>query len=220
MADMDVAASVQLLSAAVIPVLFAITLHEVSHGWAARRFGDRTAELLGRLTLNPVKHIDPVGSIAVPLVLAFLSLPPFGWAKPVPVNPRNLRKPKQHMVLVAAAGPASNFAMALFWAICLALVLRAPLPVIGIRQFLLSMAQIGISFNVLLAIFNLMPIPPLDGGRVLRGLVPESVGRKLDSVEPYGLILVMVLLAMGILGQVVAPLVELVSALFYSIARA
>lgn len=217
---MDVAASIQLLSAAVIPVIFAITLHEVSHGWAARRFGDRTAEILGRLTLNPVKHIDPVGSIAVPLVLAFLNLPPFGWAKPVPVNPRNLRKPKHHMVLVAAAGPASNFTMALFWAICFALVLHAPLPVIGIRQFLLSMAQIGISFNVLLAIFNLMPIPPLDGGRVLRGLVPESMGRKLDAVEPYGLIIVMGLLALGILGQVVAPLVELVSALFFSIARA
>ena len=125
---MDVAASIQLLSAAVIPVIFAITLHEVSHGWAARRFGDRTAELLGRLTLNPIKHIDPVGSVAVPLVLAFLSLPPFGWAKPVPVNPRNLRKPKQHMVLVAAAGPASNFVMALFWAIGFALVLHAPMP--------------------------------------------------------------------------------------------
>lgn len=220
MADMDVAATIQLLSAAVIPVLFAITLHEVSHGWAARRFGDRTAELLGRLTLNPIKHIDPVGSVVVPLVLAFLNLPPFGWAKPVPVNVRNLRNPKQHMVLVAAAGPVSNFAMALFWAIAFALLIHAPMPVFGARQFLLSMAQIGITFNVLLAIFNLMPIPPLDGGRVLRGLVPEALGRKLDAVEPYGLIIVMGLLALGILGQVVAPLVELVSALYFSIARA
>lgn len=217
---MDVAASIQLLSAAVIPVIFAITLHEVSHGWAARRFGDRTAELLGRLTLNPIRHIDPVGSIAVPLVLAFLNLPPFGWAKPVPVNPRNLRKPKQQMVLVAAAGPASNFVMALFWAMCFALALHAPMPVIGLRQFLLSMAQIGITFNVLLAIFNLMPIPPLDGGRVLRGLVPESMGRGLDALEPYGLIIVMALLALGVLGQVVAPLVNVVSGLFFLVARA
>jgi len=219
MADMDVAAKVQLLSAAAIPVLFAITLHEVAHGWAARRFGDRTAELLGRLTLNPLKHLDPVGSVAVPLVLAFLNLPPFGWAKPVPVNPRNLRKPKQHMLLVAAAGPASNFVMALLWAVGLALVLQVPMPPSGARQFLLSMTQIGIYFNVLIAIFNLMPIPPLDGGRVLRGLVPEALGRKLDAVEPYGLIIVMGLLALGFLGQVVAPLVELVSALFFSIAR-
>ncbi len=219
MADMDVAATIQLLSAAVIPVIFAITLHEVSHGLAARRFGDRTAELLGRLTLNPLRHIDPVGSVAVPLILAFLSLPPFGWAKPVPVNPRNLRKPKRHMVLVAAAGPASNFLMALFWAVGFALVLNLPTPDAGVRQFLLSMTQMGIYFNVLLAIFNLMPIPPLDGGRVLRGLVPEALGRKLDAVEPYGLIIVMGLLALGLLGRIVAPLVGLVSGLFLSIAR-
>jgi len=219
MADMDVAATIQLLSAAVIPFIFAVTVHEVSHGLVARSFGDRTAEQLGRLTLNPVRHIDPIGSVAVPLVLAFLSLPPFGWAKPVPVNPRNLRKPKQHMVLVAAAGPASNFAMALFWAIGFAVVLHAPIPVGEARQFLLSMTQIGIYFNVLLAIFNLMPIPPLDGGRVLRGLVPEALGRKLDALEPYGLIIVMGLLALGVLGQVVTPLVKLVSALFLSVAR-
>ena len=219
MADMDVAATIQLLSAAVIPVIFAITLHEVSHGLVARRFGDRTAEAQGRLTLNPLKHIDPVGSVAVPLALAFLNLPPFGWAKPVPVNAHNLRKPKQQMVVVAAAGPISNFIMALLWAIVFALVLHSPaLP--AIRQFLLSMAQIGIYFNVLLAIFNLMPIPPLDGGRILRGLLPESLGRKLDGVERYGLILVMVLLALGFLGQVVTPLVQLVSAVFFSIARA
>ncbi len=227
MPDMDVAASIQLLSAAVIPVLFAITLHEVSHGWAARRFGDRTAELLGRLTLNPFKHIDPVGTVAVPVVLLLLSLPPFnlnlplfGWARPVPVNARNFRKPKRDMVLVAAAGPVSNFAMALFWAAAFALALHAPAPSFGVRQFVLSMAQIGITFNVLLAIFNLLPIPPLDGGRVLRGLVPESLGRKLDAVEPYGLILLLGLLTLGILGRLVSPLVVAVSALFFSLARA
>ena len=220
MSDLEFAASIQLLSAAVIPVLFGIALHEAAHGWMARRHGDRTAELLGRITANPIKHIDPVGTVIVPLVLAFLSLPPFGWAKPVPVNARNLQNPKRDMLLVAAAGPASNFGMALFWAFVLALALRIPVSLLGIRQFLLSMAQIGITFNVLIAIFNLIPIPPLDGGRVLRGMVPETLGRKLDAVEPYGLILVMVLLALGVLGRFVWPLVQVVSAVFFSFAGA
>jgi len=220
MSDLDFAASIQLLSAAVIPVLFGIALHEAAHGWMARQFGDRTAELLGRITANPLKHIDPVGTVIVPLVLAFLSLPPFGWAKPVPVNARNLRQPKRDMLFVAAAGPASNLLMAMFWAFILTLALRTPVPVLGLRQFLLSMAQIGITFNVLIAIFNLIPIPPLDGGRVLRGMVPETLGRKLDAVEPYGLILVMGLLALGILGRLLWPLVQAVSSAFFSIAGA
>lgn len=218
MPDMDVAANIQLLSAAIIPVIFGITLHEVSHGLMARRFGDRTAELQGRLTLNPLKHIDPVGSVVVPLVLTLLSLPPFGWAKPVPVNVRNLRSPKRDMVLVAMAGPASNFAMAIFWTLVFAIALRSSVPMFGVRQFLVSMAQFGITFNVLLAIFNLLPIPPLDGGRVLRGLVPETLGRTLDKVEPYGLILVMALLSLQVLGPVLWPAVNFVSHWFLAAA--
>lgn len=218
MPDMDVAASIQLIAAAIIPVIFAVTLHEVSHGLMARHCGDRTAELQGRLSLNPLKHIDPVGSVAVPLVLTFLSLPPFGWAKPVPVNSRNLRRPKRDMVLVAVAGPASNFAMALFWTVVFAVGLRSSASVFGARQFLISMAQYGITFNVLLAIFNLLPIPPLDGGRVVRGLVPEGVGRALDKVEPYGLILVIGLLSLQVLGPVLGPAVNFVSRWFFAAA--
>lgn len=201
----DTAASIQLLSAAIIPVLFGIALHEAAHGWAARYFGDHTAEMLGRLTLNPIKHIDPIGTVAMPLILTLLGLPAFGWAKPVPVIAANMRDPKRNMIAVAAAGPASNLLMALLWAIVFRMTLGWEAPQLGARQFLLSMSQIGIQFNVLLAVFNLIPIPPLDGGRVLRGVLPERYGQKLDAGERWGLILVIVLLTAGILGRILSP---------------
>lgn len=204
----DTAATIQLLAAAVIPVLFAIALHETAHGWAARYFGDRTAEMLGRLTLNPIKHIDPIGTIAMPLVLTLLGLPAFGWAKPVPVVAANMRNPKRNMIAVAAAGPVSNLLMALLWAIVLRMTLGWDQPQLGIRQFLLSMSQIGLQFNVLLAVFNLIPIPPLDGGRVLRGLLPERYGMKLDAAERWGLILVLLLLTFGILSRILLPVMS------------
>jgi Zn-dependent protease len=201
----DTAATIQLLAAAAIPVLFAIALHETAHGWVARYFGDRTAEMLGRLTLNPVKHIDPVGTVAMPLILTLLGLPAFGWAKPVPVVAANMRDPKRNMIAVAAAGPVSNLLMAVLWAVVLRMALGWDQPQLAARQFLVSMSQIGFQFNVLLAVFNLIPIPPLDGGRVLRGLLPERYGMKLDAAERWGLILVMLLLTFGILGRILLP---------------
>jgi Zn-dependent protease len=198
---------IQLLAAALIPVLFGIVLHEVAHGWAARWLGDRTAELLGRLSLNPLKHVDPVGTVLVPVVTGLLGAP-FGWAKPVPVSGRNLRYPRRDMVIVAAAGPASNALMATFWAAAYVFLLREGLFLGQSRTFFIAMAQIGVGFNVLLAVFNLVPIPPLDGGRVLRGLVPRGWGNRLDAVEPYGLIIVMGLLVAGVLGRLIGPTVQ------------
>lgn len=208
---------VQFFAAAAIPILFGITLHEVAHGWMARRFGDRTAEMLGRLTVNPLKHIDPLGTVVVPLLMAWLGGFIFGWAKPVPVNPRNLRNPKKSMIAVAAAGPAANLLMALAWALLLRVLLLGGTGAETNFGFFVEMARIGVFFNVLLAVFNLFPIPPLDGGRVLRGLVPESIGNRLDAVEPFGLIILVALLALGLLGPILWPLIRVAQDVVFAI---
>jgi Zn-dependent protease len=203
--------TIQTLAVAVIPVLFAITLHEVAHGWVARGFGDRTAEMLGRLTINPLKHIDPIGTVLVPAILILMPTPyVFGWAKPVPVSMRNLRDPRRHMMIVAAAGPVSNMLMALFWA------LVAKLAIVGglggaPGVFVLAMTEWGILINILLAVFNLLPIPPLDGGRVLSGLLPGRYAAKFDTIEPYGMIVVLVLLFTGMLWPVLRPAMLLIN---------
>ncbi len=184
-------------------MLFAITVHEAAHGWMASRLGDRTAEILGRVTLNPVKHIDPLGTIIIPVLMIVTSGFIFGWAKPVPVNGRNLHNPKRDMVPVAFAGPGANLLMALAWAVIFHVVAGASAALGSSASFFLRMAQIGVFFNMLLMIFNLLPILPLDGGRVLRGLVPESIGRRLDALERYGLIIVIGLLVLGLLGPVI-----------------
>ncbi|MDH3640030.1 MAG: site-2 protease family protein [Gammaproteobacteria bacterium] len=203
MSGVDLPQFIQILAVAVVPVLFAITVHEVAHGWMALQFGDRTAEMLGRLTLNPVKHVDPVGTVLFPMMTLFFGGFLFGWAKPVPINPRALRNPKRDMIAVAAAGPGANLLMAFGWALLYHLSNFAISGPDSPAFFFLTMAKIGCNFNILLMLFNLLPIPPLDGSRVLRGFVPESIGRVLDTLERYGLIIVVGLIVLGLITPVV-----------------
>lgn len=205
----------QLLAVAAIPVLFAITLHEVAHGWTARQFGDRTAEMLGRLTVNPLKHIDPIGTVVVPALALLTTGFLFGWAKPVPVATRNLRNPRRDMMFVAAAGPGANILMALFWAFFAKLATLSGLQGITL-QFFLTMGQIGVFINVILAVFNMLPIPPLDGGRVLSGLLPPRASTRLDRIEPYGLIIVLAFIFFG--WRYFQPVITSLRNFFFSLA--
>lgn len=169
-----------------LPVLFAITLHEVAHGWAARALGDRTAANLGRLSLNPLRHVDPVGTVLLPMMTLLIGGLFFGWAKPVPVVARNLRDPHRHMALVAAAGPAANLGMALLWGLLLKLAIAAG-PGEDLWKWLMYTANAGILCNVIFMTLNLLPIPPLDGGRILGGLLPPRQADALGRIEPYGI---------------------------------
>ncbi len=219
MGNFDIAQIMQGLAVGAVPVLFAITLHEVAHGLAARHFGDRTAEMLGRLSLNPIKHIDPVGTVVVPALMFITSGFLFGWAKPVPVAFQNLRNPKRDMIFVALAGPVANIVMGIGWALILKLALVFGLVAVTPDGFLFRMVEIGILINALLAAINLIPIPPLDGGRVLRGLVNESIGQYLDRIEPFGFIIIVVLLVSGLLWVVVDPLRNFLTSLILFVVR-
>lgn len=205
--------AIQTIAVAALPLLFAITLHEVAHGWVARRLGDPTAALLGRLSFNPLKHIDPIGTVVVPLVLLMLGGFIFGWAKPVPVTYENLRNPKRDMAIVAAAGPMANLLMALFWVGVVMLGLALGQSLAMPAQFLIYMGEAGITLNVMLMVLNLLPLPPLDGGRVLAGFLPGPWAYKLSRIEPYGFIILLVLLATGILGKILGPIIGLVNGL-------
>lgn len=191
-----------------LPVLFAITIHEVAHGWVASKLGDNTAKMLGRLTLNPFKHIDPIGTVLVPLAMVLLQTGfVFGWAKPVPVNMRNLNSPRKDMAIVAAAGPISNLIMAVFWVFVFKLgssVITDP----NIAKGIMAMGQAGIMINLILFVFNLLPIPPLDGSKVLSGIVPSSVSAIMDKIEPYGLFIVIGLLYFGVLNAIITPVLD------------
>ena len=208
---MDVNSLVQTVAIYALPVLFAITLHEAAHGYVARHFGDMTAHAQGRISLNPVRHIDIVGTIIVPLAILVLTSKLigggllFGWAKPVPVNYSALRKPRQHMALVAAAGPGANLVMALIWA--LALKLSVLLPANGFSEPLGLMAQAGIFVNLIFMFLNLLPILPLDGGRIVASLLPTRAAWQYARLEPFGLPLLVLLLVTNVLAFVLEPLV-------------
>lgn len=203
---------IQKLSIWVTPVLLAITLHEVAHGWMARRFGDNTAFMLGRLSLNPFKHIDPVGTILVPAVMLLMQLPAFGWAKPVPVNFQNLRDPKRDMVYVAAAGPLANLAMILMWALIVRLGTLLIPSGAWFSMPMVYMGCAGIFINTLLMVLNLLPLPPLDGGRVVTGLLPGALAWKFGRVEPYGVWILIALMVTGLLFWLLSPMLSFVIA--------
>jgi Zn-dependent protease len=182
-----------------LPVLFAITIHEAAHGYVARHFGDDTAYVLGRVTLNPLKHVDPIGTILMPLVLYFATGGAFlfGYAKPVPVNFGHLRRPKRDMVWVALAGPASNFAQAILWALAYTLLSASGVT----ERFFLEMCKAGVLVNLVMWAFNLFPLPPLDGGRVLVGLLPPRQAYAFSRIEPWGFFIVMALVLAGIVSS-------------------
>ena len=199
--------AIQTICVYAIPLIFAITLHESAHGWAAGRLGDPTATMLGRVTINPIPHIDPIGTIAVPGALLPMSALTggggllFGWAKPVPINPRYFRNPLKAMTITAAAGPLSNLLQMIFWA----LLLKALAAVGFYDKFVISVCAAGISVNLMLMAFNLIPIPPLDGGRIVRGLLPRQAGMAFDKIEPYGFMILLVLMVGGGLSFFVRP---------------
>jgi Zn-dependent protease len=203
---------VQKIAVYALPILFAITVHEAAHGYAAKYFGDLTAEKLGRITLNPLKHIDPFGTIILPALTVMLGGILFGWAKPVPVNFANLKNPKKDMFWVAAAGPASNFVMAIFWALMLNYANYAPNTAVN---FLAEMSLAGISINLVLMVLNLLPMPPLDGGRIAVSLLPTPMAIQLARLEQYGFIILIVLMFTGILGKIISPIIHMFERLIY-----
>ena len=203
---MDIGYWIQLMSLYAIPAVLAITLHEAAHGYAAKQLGDLTAYQAGRITLNPMKHIDVVGTLIVPAVLLLASggKMAFGWAKPVPVNFAALRNPKKDMFWVAAAGPGANLIMAICWALIYKLTLIMPEHYFS--SPLLEMAKGGILINLVLMVLNLIPVPPLDGGRIAISVLPHVLAYNLAKVEPYGLLVIMLLMASGALSSIMYPI--------------
>lgn len=194
-----------------LPTLFAITLHEVAHGWMALRLGDRTAQMLGRLTINPIKHIDPLGTVILPTLLFFIGGFVFGWAKPVPVTWANLKKPRRDMALVALAGPIANILMAFFWAILWKISFYVFGEAHRVGQIMALFGQVGIIINLVFAVLNLLPIPPLDGSRLVSSLLPPKLSWKFNQLEQWSFFILIFLLATGLLNKVVSPAAILLS---------
>ncbi len=209
----DIASFIRELAIMAVPVLIAITCHEAAHGYAAWRLGDPTAKNAGRLTFNPIRHIDPVGTVLFPLILVLIKSPfLFGWAKPVPVDPRYFQNPVKGMMLVSLAGPGTNFALALAFAFLFHALIYLAVMLGGagmsVIEPLVLMAQYGVLVNLILGIFNLLPIPPLDGAKILAGFLPASGVRMIYSFERYGFIVVILLLMTGVLQRVLLPMVR------------
>lgn len=204
------ATTIQKITIWILPVLLAVSLHEAAHAWMADRKGDSTARLLGRLTFNPLKHIDPIGTILVPTLMIIFTGFAFGWAKPVPVDARNLKNPKKDMMWVALAGPASNFIMALIWAFLLHISVMFVDSRSVISLFFLLMPVAGITINVILGVLNLLPIPPLDGGRIMAGLLSPRASLQYSKIEPYGFFIIIGLMLTGLLSYIIFPVISLV----------
>ena len=191
----------------VLPLIFAVTVHEAAHGWVADRLGDPTARQLGRITLNPLPHIDPIGTLLVPFLMLTFTGFLIGWAKPVPVSVRQLHRPKRDMAIVAAAGPAVNLLMAVLWSLILVVAHSLVHSIESIALPLMLVSVAGIFINLVLMAINLFPIPPLDGGRVLTGILPMRLARPFARIEPYGLFVLIALLLTGVVGMVLGPVV-------------
>lgn len=196
-----------------IPIIFAITVHEVAHGWVASKLGDQTARLMGRLTLNPLKHMDPVGTVLLPLIMIMTMGIAFGWAKPVPVDWRNLRQPKRDMALVAVAGPAANLVMLIIWTLFMMLVNQLPGISPYVTLLLHEMGTVGIIINIILIALNLLPLPPLDGSRIVAAFLSPAMALKYHQLERWGLVILIVMMFTGVLSKILQPMVGLLLSL-------
>ena len=201
----------------ILPVLFAITVHEMAHGWMANKLGDPTAKMMGRVTLNPIKHIDPIGTVVLPLILMWIGGFVFGWAKPVPVTWENLRNKRRDVALVAFAGPGANIIMALMWALLLKLGDSMVTSTEWLAVPLVYMGAAGVFINLILFVLNLLPLPPLDGGRIVSSLLPGPWSYKFDRIEPYGMFILIGLVILGVLGKILLPLVFGLQSIIFSV---